>query len=438
MAREDLNERARIQRTKLREKYICTGSLAKKLKRPASASTVAESVTSTSTATRDPEKARRDATPPPNSPPPLVANKDERSSSSTYNTPPLLPPLSAPASALKTPDPPRSAAIQPTPPDSGIRSRLKTAEVGAKYASGKSVTEKFLRAELPTDDHHIKVEAEEGIPQSLQRRVQILKEYIRLKHWDDIQSSIENSHQEKEMAGASVNRFVIRLELDIPSLLDFDLESGTDLLTANDLLTEDFTFACVELIQDIMGETLYVLYEQVLLTLRIKMESCDSIWAPLVRDFKQLRLYDVSQPEKRLITIRGVVESIGIPQNLIYSRTHRCMHNHCRNQNYLHLIPSARSHRVIKRSEESQYIGTSTSAILHNLDLLCSHCGVMMNEMVGDRTVTARQLILLKTAYEEHTSQQSLYNTCLIVAESMIFFSDNTKFVVNLSVQKSL
>ena len=53
----------------------------------------------------------------------------------------------------------------------------------------------------------------------------------------------------------------------------------------------------------------------------------------------------------------------------------------CRNsnKNYLHVVPSAQTNRVIKRTEDKEYLVKSTSVTLHDIN---SYYGQEMKEIV--------------------------------------------------------
>ncbi|RIA98997.1 hypothetical protein C1645_556914 [Glomus cerebriforme] len=203
----------------------------------------------------------------------------------------------------------------------------------------------------------------------------------------------------KSQLKSNINRYDISLRIDPVILLEFDPILG-DRLLDNFVVThldEDFTEACLFILQSTFGPDEILMAEQV--RSKIRLEDLPDKYQ---MDKYLTAFHKTRHSKDPLFAItRGIVECVWMPTFVIFSRTFSCDNPECRNKNYLHIILNARTNRVIKRTEDKEYLNTSTSASLHDIDLYCSHCEQEMKEMVVDRVYTVRQHIRLSCVDEE-------------------------------------
>ncbi|RGB38548.1 hypothetical protein C1646_755610 [Rhizophagus diaphanus] len=234
--------------------------------------------------------------------------------------------------------------------------------------------------------------------------------FLRRYHMKAIHEAKARSQTTKSQLKSNINRYDIVLEIDPVILLELDPILGYRFLN-NFIVThldEDLTEACLFILQSTFGHDEILMAEQV--RSKVRLEYLPEL--PEYRMDKYLMAFHKTRHNKDPLfaIMRGIVECVWMPTFVTFSRTFICDNPKCRNKSYLHVIPSARTNRVIKRTEDKKYLNTSTSATLHNIDLYCSHCEQEMKEMVVDRVYTTRQRIRL-SCVDEDENDGSFTNT---------------------------
>ncbi|KAF0392136.1 mcm domain-containing protein 2 [Gigaspora margarita] len=217
--------------------------------------------------------------------------------------------------------------------------------------------------------------------------------YLRRYHMKAIQDAKSLSIMKKSQLKSNINRYDILLHIDPEILLEFDSILGNDLLNnfVPSNIEDDITTSCMAILQSILGSDDILMPEQV--RCKIRLEYLPEL--PEYRMESIAEVFDRTRHRKDpfFAVFRGIVECLWMPTFIIFSRTFKCENVECCNKNYLHVVPSARANRVIKRTEVGEYSQTSTSTTLHDIDLNCDYCGEEMKEMVVDRIYTTRQCI---------------------------------------------
>ncbi|CAG8687718.1 26067_t:CDS:2, partial [Racocetra persica] len=215
--------------------------------------------------------------------------------------------------------------------------------------------------------------------------------YLRRYHMQAIQDAKTQALVKKSQLKSNINRYDILLHIDPEILLEFDSILGNDLLNnfVASNLEGDITTGCTAIIQSILGSDDILMAEQVRCKIRLE-------YLPELPEYRMDSISDVFDKTRHrqdplFAVFRGIVECLWMPTFII--RTFKCENVECCNKTYLHVVPSARINRVIKRTEAGEYFQTSTSTTLHDIDLNCGYCGNEMKEMVVDRVYTTRQCI---------------------------------------------
>ncbi|KAI9007373.1 hypothetical protein BC832DRAFT_614560 [Gaertneriomyces semiglobifer] len=161
-------------------------------------------------------------------------------------------------------------------------------------------------------------------------------------------------------------------------------------------ITELFANGCYELIKSSLGTEITLHPQQVHVVVRIAyMPNISECNLGLAREaFEYTRNAGDSRMFGGLITLRGVV-------SCLYSQTYACNGKACRNPNTLHFLHASGGNRMLKRNSEGICLQTSTNVELHDVDLICSHCGQLMPELVADRVSTVQQNGLLTSLSTE-------------------------------------
>ncbi|CAG8571262.1 38436_t:CDS:10 [Gigaspora margarita] len=210
--------------------------------------------------------------------------------------------------------------------------------------------------------------------------------YLRRYHMKAIQDAKSQSIVKKSQLKSNINRYDILLHIDPEILLEFDSILGNDLLNnfVPSNIEDDITTSCMAILQSILGSDDILMPEQV--RCKIRLEYLPEL--PEYRMESIAEVFDRTRHRKDpfFAVVRGIVECLWMPTFII--RTFKCENVECCNKNYLHVVPSARANRVIKRTEVGEYSQTSTSTTLHDIDLNCDYCGEEMKEMVVDRIYT--------------------------------------------------
>ncbi|CAG8564261.1 16185_t:CDS:10, partial [Funneliformis mosseae] len=240
--------------------------------------------------------------------------------------------------------------------------------------------------------------------------------YLKRYHMIAIRGAKERSRTIRSQLNSNINRYDILLRIDPIILSEFDPTLGYRLLNdfVSTYLNEDFTEACLFTLQSTFGPDEILMAEQV--RSKIRLEYLPDI--PEYRMDKYSTAFYKTRHSKDpfFATIRGIIECVWIPTFVIFSHTFCCYNSECRNKSYLHVVPNARTNRVIKRTEDKEYLNTSTSATLHDIDLYCSHCEQEMKEMTADRVYTIRQRIRL-SCVNENENDGSFTNSILAFVE---------------------
>ncbi|GBB91940.1 hypothetical protein RclHR1_01940017 [Rhizophagus clarus] len=246
-------------------------------------------------------------------------------------------------------------------------------------------------------------------PEYMDKLKQIIA-YLRRYHMKAIHEAKARSQTIKSQSKSNINRYDIFLQIDPVILLEFDPILGYRLLNnfVGTHLDEDLTEACLFILQSTFGPDEILMAEQV--RSKVRLEYLPDL--PEYRMDKYLTAFHKTRHNKDPLfaMMRGIVECVWMPIFVTFSRTFSCDNPECRSKSYLHVIPGARTNRVIKRTEDKEYLNTSTSATLHNIDLYCSHCEQEMKEMVVDRVYTIRQRIRL-SCVDEDENDGSFTNT---------------------------
>lgn len=164
----------------------------------------------------------------------------------------------------------------------------------------------------------------------------------------DIHEAKARSQTIKSQLKSNINRYDILLRIDPAILLEFGPILGYRLLNnfVATHLDEDLTEACLFILQSTFGPDEILMAEQVRSKIRLE-------YLPDLPEF-QMDKYSTAFHKTRhsknplFAIIRGIVECVWMPTSVIFSRTFSCDNPECRNKNYLHVVPSARTNRVIK------------------------------------------------------------------------------------------
>ncbi|KAG0040134.1 Minichromosome maintenance domain-containing protein 2 [Podila clonocystis] len=196
-------------------------------------------------------------------------------------------------------------------------------------------------------------------------------------------------------SGSTVNRYNILIVIDPMILLDDFPSLGNQLINDYSALLPDFHVACNGIVQSMLDDDTLLFSEQVRLRIRLQYlpSAAEEGHLPSIAS-----AFAVSQENKirdkniyaGLFSLWGFVSSVSLTESVIYSQVFLCTNRRCRNRNYLCFTPSANSHRIIKRTEEREFMETSTNATLLVVDLLCGHCGENMPESIPDRVYMSK------------------------------------------------
>ncbi|CAG8485107.1 8331_t:CDS:10 [Cetraspora pellucida] len=250
---------------------------------------------------------------------------------------------------------------------------------------------------------------------------------LRRFHMKAIQDAKTQALMKKSQS--NINRYDIILHIDPEILLEFDSILGNDLLNnfVASNLEGDITTGCTAILQSILGSDDILMAEQV--RCKIQLE-----YLPELPEYRIETLSDVLDKTRHrqdplFAVFRGIVECLWMPTFII--RTFKCENVECCNKNYLHVVPSARTNRVIKRTEAGEYSQTSTSTTLHDIDLNCGYCGNEMKEMVVDRVYTTRQCIRI-SCIKSNESKGSFCNSIIAVLQDDLVNSVEIGHVVEV------
>ncbi|KAF9133491.1 hypothetical protein BGW39_009681 [Mortierella sp. 14UC] len=173
--------------------------------------------------------------------------------------------------------------------------------------------------------------------------------------------------------GASISRYVIRMNVDPIELLQTCSSLGNQFLCDIASVEPDVHLVCCQILQQYMSlDEKFLLAEQVRLCLRLKY---------LPPSFREEDIAQDKNNYSGFVTLTGRITSMSLTEHIM---------------NHLHFTPSAPRHRVIKRAEDDGFMETGTDATLLTIDLICSHCDLEMPESVPDRVYMKQQRITLE------------------------------------------
>ncbi|CAG8527718.1 11496_t:CDS:10, partial [Cetraspora pellucida] len=249
--------------------------------------------------------------------------------------------------------------------------------------NAKTNNESLLRlSRVHSSDRHLLPIEPKDLPKF--EKIDLLD--LRRFHMKAIQDAKTQALMKKSQLKSNINRYDIILHIDPEILLEFDSILGNDLLNnfVASNLEGDITTGCTAILQSILGSDDILMAEQV--RCKIQLEYLPEL--PEYRIETMSDMFDKTRhfQDPLFAVFRGIVECLWMPTFII--RTFKCENVECCNKNYLHIVPSARTNRVIKRTEAGEYSQTSTSTTLHDIDLNCGYCGNEMKEMVVDRVYT--------------------------------------------------
>ncbi|KAF9309826.1 hypothetical protein BG003_009234 [Podila horticola] len=209
----------------------------------------------------------------------------------------------------------------------------------------------------------------------------------------------EKVKKRQATSGSTVNWYNILIVIDPMILLDDFPSLGNQLINDYNSILPDFHVACNGVAQSMLNDGTLLFSEQVRLCIRLQYLPSSAEEGHLPSIASALVVSQESKiRDKNIYTgffsIWGFVSSVSLTESVIYSQVFLCTNRRCRNRNYLCFTPSATSHRVIKRTEEQEFMETSTNATLLDVDLLCGHCGEKMPESIQDRVYMNHQRVV--------------------------------------------
>ncbi|GJJ77003.1 hypothetical protein EMPS_09362 [Entomortierella parvispora] len=227
-------------------------------------------------------------------------------------------------------------------------------------------------------------------PESLPLQEQI-RMYITMYHMADIRRALADSVKDKIETGATIPKYVIRVQVDPVILLETCSSLGNQVLDDIGSVEPEFHMICCQLLQFFLGQESILLYEQVRLSLRLSYlpTAAQDCFLPSIS--AALTVTREDRANNTFVSFTGRVASTSLSEYVIYSQTFICTNSRCNNHDYLHHRPRASSCRVIKRTEDGGFMETGTNATLLKIDLNCSHCGQEMPESVLDRVYMKEQ-----------------------------------------------
>ncbi|KAG0333885.1 hypothetical protein BG000_008802 [Podila horticola] len=209
----------------------------------------------------------------------------------------------------------------------------------------------------------------------------------------------EKVKKRQATSGSTVNWYNILIVIDPMILLDDFPSLGNQLINDYNSILPDFHVACNGVAQSMLNDGTLLFSEQVRLWIRLQYLPSSAEEGHLPSMASALVVSQESKiRDKNIYTgffsIWGFVSSVSLTESVIYSQVFLCTNRRCRNRNYLCFTPSATSHRIIKRTEEQEFMETSTNATLLDVDLLCGHCGEKMPESIQDRVYMNHQRVV--------------------------------------------
>ncbi|KAF9299297.1 Minichromosome maintenance domain-containing protein 2 [Mortierella antarctica] len=209
----------------------------------------------------------------------------------------------------------------------------------------------------------------------------------------------------ESLSGSTINRYSILIIIDPMIMLDDFPSLGNQLINDYNSILPDFHVACNGIVQSMLDGDSLLFSEQVRLRIRLQYLPSAAKEVHLPSFASALAVSQESKiRDKNIYTgffsVWGFVSSVSLTESVIYSQVFLCMNRRCRNRNYLCFTPSATSHRIIKRTEEQEFMETSTNATLLDVDLLCGHCGENMPESIQDRVYMNQQRLALDCVNE--------------------------------------
>ncbi|KAF9396188.1 Minichromosome maintenance domain-containing protein 2 [Podila verticillata] len=248
----------------------------------------------------------------------------------------------------------------------------------------------LLDAEVPSLAHELNLESS----------VRSLRERFLCTH-----PMAEKVKRRQAKSESTVNRYNILIVVDPMILLDDFPSLGNQLINDYNLILPDFRVACNGILQSMLEDDTLLFSEQVRLQVRLLYLPSVAEECHLLSIASALAVSQESKIRDKNIytgffTLCGRVSSVSLVESVIYSQVFLCTNRRCRNRNYLCFTPSATSHRIIKRTEEQEFMETSTNATLLDVDLLCGHCGENMPESIQDRVCMNQQRVVLDCVNE--------------------------------------
>ncbi|KAG0354634.1 hypothetical protein BG005_006324 [Podila minutissima] len=209
----------------------------------------------------------------------------------------------------------------------------------------------------------------------------------------------------ESLSGSTINRYSVLIIIDPMIMLDDFPSLGNQLINDYNSILPDFHVACNGIVQSMLDGDTLLFSEQVRLRIRLQYLPSAAKEVHLPSFASALAVSQESKiRDKNIYTgffsVWGFVSSVSLTESVIYSQVFLCMNRRCRNRNYLCFTPSATSHRIIKRTEEQEFMETSTNATLLDVDLLCGHCGENMPESIQDRVYMNQQRLALDCVNE--------------------------------------
>ncbi|KAI8823112.1 uncharacterized protein EV422DRAFT_618800 [Fimicolochytrium jonesii] len=232
------------------------------------------------------------------------------------------------------------------------------------------------------------------------RPINRTEQYLRLNHRKDISKAILDWQRVRDRANTTAYQFRVTLLIDPLLMLDHDAVVGNELLRGLGEVTKaQFVTACFTLLSGALGGPADLFPEMV--RVAVGLAYMPSVSGLMISDVQEL-LSTLKAPEEEnspptdternrapLAVFFGTVQRLKPICHRVHSRLYRCTNFKCRNRNTVHVAQStATLHRVTKRDAIGANLLTSTSVKLHEIDLVCSHCGDPMPESVVDRVVT--------------------------------------------------
>ncbi|KAF9332084.1 Minichromosome maintenance domain-containing protein 2 [Podila minutissima] len=209
----------------------------------------------------------------------------------------------------------------------------------------------------------------------------------------------------ENLSGSTVNRYSVLIVIDPMIILDGFPSLGNQLINDYNSILPDFHVACNGIVQSMLDGDTLLFSEQVRLRIRLQYLPSAAKEVHLPTFASALAVSQESKlRDKNIYTgffsLWGFVSSVSLTESVIYSQVFLCMNRRCQNRNYLCFTPSSTSHRIIKRTEEQEFMETSTNATLLDVDLLCGHCGENMPESLQDRVYMNQQRLALDCVNE--------------------------------------